>query len=42
LGSCLEYLTHTLDSLDALGLDDRMMRQVHRLCAGRAAAGEIC
>jgi len=33
LGSCMEYLTHTLQSLDALGLDDRMLRQVYRLCS---------
>lgn len=36
LGSCMEYLTRTLDSLDALGLNDRMLREVHRLCAERA------
>jgi glutathione-specific gamma-glutamylcyclotransferase len=33
LGSCMEYLTHTLQSLDELGLDDRMLREVLRLCA---------
>ncbi len=42
LGSCMEYLRRTLESLDALGLDDRMMREVHRLCAARAEAVEPC
>jgi len=42
LGSCMEYLTHTLASLDALGLDDRMMREVARLCAADAAARVSC
>jgi cation transport protein ChaC len=37
LGSCMEYLERTLESLDALGLTDRMMQQVHRLCVARAA-----
>ena len=32
LGSCMEYLDHTLASLEALGLDDRMLRAVRRLC----------
>ena len=35
LGSCMEYLTHTLSSLEALGLEDRMLREVHKLCAAR-------
>ena len=34
----LDYLHRTLESLDALGLNDRMMREVHRLCVERAAA----
>ncbi len=38
LGSCLEYLHRTLESLDALGLNDRMLREVHRLCAAGAIA----
>ena len=38
LGSCMEYLTHTLDSLTALGLDDSMLRRVHRLCTTGAPA----
>jgi glutathione-specific gamma-glutamylcyclotransferase len=38
LGSCMEYLRHTLESLDALGLDDRMLREVYRICIARAAA----
>ena len=37
LGSCMEYLTRTLGSLDALGLDDQMLREVHRLCLAHAA-----
>jgi cation transport protein ChaC len=37
LGSCMEYLTHTLKSLDALGLDDRMLRQVLHLCSAGSA-----
>jgi cation transport regulator ChaC len=36
----MEYLRRTLESLDALGLNDRMMREVHRLCAARAEAAE--
>jgi len=32
LGTCMEYLTHTLSALEVLGLDDRMLREVHRLC----------
>jgi cation transport protein ChaC len=32
LGTCMEYLTHTLIALEALGLEDRMLREVHRLC----------
>lgn len=42
LGSCMEYLQHTLESLDALGLDDRMLRQVYRICLARAAAAQSC
>jgi glutathione-specific gamma-glutamylcyclotransferase len=42
LGSCMEYLHHTLASLDALGLDDRMLRQVYRICVARAAANASC
>jgi cation transport protein ChaC len=42
LGSCLEYLRRTLESLDALGLDDRMMREVFRICATRAAGVSVC
>jgi cation transport protein ChaC len=42
LGSCMEYLRHTLGSLDELGLDDRMLRQVYRLCAAGAAAKHSC
>jgi glutathione-specific gamma-glutamylcyclotransferase len=38
LGSCMEYLRRTLESLDALGLDDRMLRQVYRICTGQGAA----
>jgi glutathione-specific gamma-glutamylcyclotransferase len=38
LGSCMEYLTLTLNALDALGLNDRMLREVHRLCARRSSA----
>jgi glutathione-specific gamma-glutamylcyclotransferase len=33
LGSCMEYLTQTLRSLDELGLDDRMLRKVLHLIA---------
>jgi glutathione-specific gamma-glutamylcyclotransferase len=33
LGSCMEYLTHTLRSLEELGLDDRMLRKVLHLIA---------
>jgi len=42
LGSCLEYLHRTLESLDALGLNDRMLREVGRLCARRASSGKSC
>ena len=42
LGSCMEYLHRTLESLEALGLDDRMLRQVYRICVARAAANQIC
>jgi cation transport protein ChaC len=42
LGSCMEYLHQTLEALDALGLDDRMLRQVHRICVTRAAAKQSC
>jgi cation transport protein ChaC len=42
LGSCMEYLHRTLESLDALGLSDRMLREVHRLCATRAIANQTC
>jgi cation transport protein ChaC len=38
LGSCLEYLHRTLDALETLGLDDRMLRRVYRICQARAAA----
>ena len=31
LGSCMEYLTQTLRSLEELGLDDRMLRNVSHL-----------
>jgi cation transport regulator ChaC len=40
LGSCMEYLQHTLEALDALGLDDRMLRQINRICIARAAANQ--
>ena len=36
LGSCLEYLDHTLAALEALGLDDPMLREVRRRCAAPA------
>jgi cation transport protein ChaC len=39
LGSCMEYLDHTLRSLHILGLDDRMLREVKRLCHTAAAPG---
>jgi cation transport protein ChaC len=42
LGSCMEYLHQTLQALDVLGLDDRMLRQVYRICAARAAANQSC
>jgi cation transport protein ChaC len=42
LGSCMEYLHQTLEALDALGLDDRMLRQVYRICVARAAANQSC
>jgi glutathione-specific gamma-glutamylcyclotransferase len=42
LGSCMEYLHHTLESLEVLGLDDRMLRKVYRICAARAAANQSC
>lgn len=42
LGSCMEYLHRTLASLDALGLNDRMLREVQRLCATRAMANQSC
>jgi cation transport protein ChaC len=42
LGSCMEYLHQTLQALDVLGLDDRMLRQVYRICAARAAANQPC
>jgi cation transport protein ChaC len=42
LGSCMEYLHRTLEALDALGLDDRMLRQVYRFCAARATANQSC
>ena len=42
LGTCLEYLTQTLDSLVDLGLDDRMLRRVHRLCAADADPAPAC
>jgi cation transport protein ChaC len=42
LGSCMEYLHRTLESLDALGLSDRMLREVYRICTARAAANQIC
>jgi cation transport protein ChaC len=42
LGSCMDYLRQTLESLEALGLDDRMLRQVYRICAARAAAAQAC
>jgi cation transport protein ChaC len=42
LGSCIEYLHRTLESLDTLGLTDRMLREVHRLCAARAVANQAC
>jgi len=42
LGSCMEYLRHTLEALAELGLDDRMLRQVYRICLARAAANQAC
>lgn len=42
LGSCMEYLRHTLEALDALGLDDRMLRQVYRICLARATTKQTC
>jgi cation transport protein ChaC len=42
LGSCMEYLRRTLEALEALGLDDRMLREVHRLSAARATANQTC
>jgi cation transport protein ChaC len=42
LGSCMEYLHRTLDALQALGLDDRMLRQVYRICQARANAEQTC
>ena len=42
LGSCMEYLHRTLESLEELGLDDRMLRQVFRICEARVAANHIC
>ena len=42
LGSCMEYLHHTLESLESLGLDDRMLRQVYRICVARAATNQSC
>jgi glutathione-specific gamma-glutamylcyclotransferase len=42
LGSCIEYLHRTLESLDALGLSDRMLREVYRLCSVRAIANQPC
>ena len=42
LGSCMEYLHHTLQSLEALGMDDRMLRKVYRICAARAASNQSC
>jgi len=42
LGSCLEYLHRTLEALEVLGLDDRMLRQVYRICVERAAAAHTC
>jgi glutathione-specific gamma-glutamylcyclotransferase len=42
LGSCMEYLRQTLAALDVLDLDDRMLRQVYRICAARAAAKQPC
>jgi cation transport regulator ChaC len=40
LGSSLEYLHRTLAALDALGLDDRMLRQVYRICLARAGTNQ--
>jgi cation transport protein ChaC len=42
LGSCMEYLHRTLESLHEMGLDDRMLREVHRVCTRRAMAKPIC
>jgi cation transport protein ChaC len=42
LGSCMEYLRRTLESLEMLGLDDRMLREVYRICIARAAANQSC
>jgi cation transport protein ChaC len=42
LGSCMEYLHRTLEALDALGLDDRMLRQVYRICVARATVSQPC
>jgi cation transport protein ChaC len=41
LGSCIEYLHRTLESLEALGLDDRMLRQVYRICRADAKANPL-
>jgi cation transport protein ChaC len=42
LGSCMEYLHRTLESLEALGLNDQMLRKVHRICIARATAHQTC
>jgi cation transport protein ChaC len=42
LGSCMEYLHRTLEALEVLGLNDRMLRQVYRICEARAADAQIC
>src|SRR5271156_6528325 len=42
LGSCMEYLHRTLESLETLGLNDRMLRQVYRICVARAAERQPC
>ena len=42
LGSCIDYLHRTLDSLHAMGLSDRMLREVCRLCARSAVAEQSC
>lgn len=42
LGSSMEYLHRTLQSLEELGLDDRMLRQVYRMCEAGAVTKQSC